>query len=390
MDSVEPSPTWRFHYYVIGGRTARPPPRLPPFDQGGRFTVSMNRINAAPLRVKIFSWIILGALSVFFAEVLSGSSPFPWFTIWGLFVTFPLYGLHAIVLAFLVFRPGRRITLPALFLAGMIFGMYEAYITKVLFDPTWGAQSLTLGGLYVFQTVVLVLFWHPFMAFIAPLLATECLITESREIPDALPPFLRGTSKSRARAVLSSGVAAVLLVPTAAINAPTPLRALESILSSIIVISVLWGLWRLLLRGKGYALRDLLPNPRQAAWLGGALLCLYLVLGFIIRRGSLPKTLGPHVTVAVIYAVLAGLLFLVLRWGAIEGLPTEKPDRAVPWPGLAVFCVIIVTGAAIVASFKAADTVAVLVSWAIGCCAGLSLLGLGVVRVLRNALRRTS
>ncbi|MFB0504573.1 MAG: hypothetical protein ACETWE_12125, partial [Candidatus Bathyarchaeia archaeon] len=53
---------------------------------------------------RLFFWIILGTLSTFFAEVLSGSDLFPFFHWWGLLVTTPLYTLHILVLSYVVFR----------------------------------------------------------------------------------------------------------------------------------------------------------------------------------------------------------------------------------------------------------------------------------------------
>lgn len=75
--------------------------------------------------------IILGCLSCFFAEVVSGSYPYPFTTPWGLLSVFPLYTLHTLVLASLVYRRGRP-RFSTLYQAGCVFGMYEAYVTKVL------------------------------------------------------------------------------------------------------------------------------------------------------------------------------------------------------------------------------------------------------------------
>ena len=76
-------------------------------------------------------WLILAALSTFFAEVFSGSDMFPYFSAWGLVVVVPLYGLHTILLAHMVYRTDKP-RFPSLVFAGMIFGLYEAYLTKVL------------------------------------------------------------------------------------------------------------------------------------------------------------------------------------------------------------------------------------------------------------------
>ena len=109
-----------------------------PEPPGCQYTAAcvMQRSEAPPFLVRLLFWLILGAFSVFFAEVTAGSSPFPWIDAWGLFVVLPLYGLHVLFLAWIVVPRARRISLPTLFVAGALFGMYEAYITKVLFDPS--------------------------------------------------------------------------------------------------------------------------------------------------------------------------------------------------------------------------------------------------------------
>jgi hypothetical protein len=66
---------------------------------------------------------------VFFAEVAGGSAPFPFFDGWGLYAVLPLYTLHIVFLSFAVLRPGRRVPITALFCAGAVFGLFEAYIS---------------------------------------------------------------------------------------------------------------------------------------------------------------------------------------------------------------------------------------------------------------------
>ncbi len=97
------------------------------------------------LKHKIFFWLILSAWSLFFAEVLSGSALFPFFDPWSLGIALPLYGLQVILLLTLIYRFGRpRFSL--LVFAGMLLGLYEAWITKVLWQPPWGAALGLAGG----------------------------------------------------------------------------------------------------------------------------------------------------------------------------------------------------------------------------------------------------
>ena len=54
------------------------------------------------VRTKLMFWALLGCLSVIFAEVVSGSSLFPFLSLWGIIGVFPLYALHTRVLAWVV------------------------------------------------------------------------------------------------------------------------------------------------------------------------------------------------------------------------------------------------------------------------------------------------
>ncbi|MGD0707788.1 MAG: hypothetical protein ABSA51_04985 [Anaerolineaceae bacterium] len=95
-----------------------------------------------PFFTRLLFWLILGLFSTFFAEVVSASSPFVFFTAFGLIGTYPIYLLHTLVLGTLVIRRGKVVSLQALYFAGGIFGLYEAYITKVLWSPPWNSTPL--------------------------------------------------------------------------------------------------------------------------------------------------------------------------------------------------------------------------------------------------------
>jgi hypothetical protein len=98
--------------------------QLGPNDAGGDAAVA-KLIHAAPSRrQKIAFWLIAGMLSVVCVEVPAGSTMFPFVTIWGVLVVWPLYLLHSVFLAGIVFRLGRPGFWP-LYAAGMLYGMGE-------------------------------------------------------------------------------------------------------------------------------------------------------------------------------------------------------------------------------------------------------------------------
>ena len=196
----------------------------------------------------------------------------------------------------------------SVYLPGVLFGLYEAYITKVLWDPTWSkaAWHWQAGGLYLAQTAILVLFWHPVFAFILPLTLTERAATGSGEILAVLPRPLRWLAGSRWGLVVLG-----LLAGTYSAIGASWLVALGSAATSVAVVLLVREL--VVRVGPASSLRAVLPSTRQAAWLAGLLVLGYLVLGLGMRRGSVPSVWPGQVTVWVMYAVVIGLYVLALR-----------------------------------------------------------------------------
>ncbi|MGB4809269.1 MAG: hypothetical protein WBP39_07185, partial [Candidatus Phosphoribacter baldrii] len=145
--------------------------------------------------------VVLTAVSGLLIENGTSSSPWLFFDAWGLLFVLPLYGLHVLLLGRAVLATPRP-TLPLLYVAGALLGLYEAYITKVLWSPTWGpTDGPVVGGLHVFQTAVLVLFAHPVLAFIAPLVIAEAHLVGRSGVIAGMPPRLAaalGSPRGRA------------------------------------------------------------------------------------------------------------------------------------------------------------------------------------------------
>jgi hypothetical protein len=292
------------------------------------------------LGTKLFFWFILSAFSVFFAEVVSGSYPMAFFNpfnpadIWGYIVLMPLYGLHLIILSSVVFSGGRP-KFYALFLAGAIFGLYEAYITKVLWNPGWGAVWY-IGGVAVVELFVIALFWHPFMAFMIPLAAGEATLTSSTEIVDGMPAWMRRWLTSRNIAVVFILFAAWAGM-THGGQAPF---ALHTLLSSLISAGFLLGLvyaWKRETAGRGYPMRSLLPSPRQAAFLLLPLLAIYLLFGIGMFPERIPGVWG-QAPVWALYGLLFALLYLASRKSNEDTMPVFPLVRPrIGWKWLAAF-----------------------------------------------------
>jgi hypothetical protein len=276
---------------------------------------------------KLFFGIILGAYSTFFAEVLSGADLFPFFHGWGLLTVTPLYLLHTLVLLTLVYRHGRP-TLYALYTAGLIFGLYEAYITKVLWNPPFGETPFSLAGVAVSEVVVLVFFWHPVMSFIIPTLLAESSLTHSRAILSGLPRFLqRVLSHPFGRTALP-----VLFALTFGLfpihGAESAGQAFLAALLDPAVLLLLTFLWHKRTQGKGYTLKALLPGRWSFRILLLLLLSMYAGLGIFNRPEALPAALIPHLIIWLLYGFAYWLLRASLKKSSKIRLvsPTKAPS----------------------------------------------------------------
>ena len=324
-----------------------------------------------PRRTKLLFWLILGSFSVLFAEVFSGSDMFPYFTLWGWIAEIPLYTLHILVLSGIVFS-SRRPGFHTLFIAGAIFGMYEAYITKVLWNPPWGLPVISLGGIAVVEVLVLVLFWHPFMAFITPLFVAENLLTGSREMMGLLPERLKKLFNSRKKHLvlplfaLSGGI-------LQSVGSRSPGYSLLSGFLVSAFIMFLVYIWKTETKGKGYTLRSLLPTRRELFVLGSLLLILYVVLGILLRPEALPG-LFPQLIIWLMYGGLFSLLYLNLK-KPHQAQPAGTMDFPVPFSwktGIILFLIFTLSSA--ISTAARIGILMMVAMWIAGIIIGVSLL----------------
>ncbi len=281
----------------------------------------MDREKDIPTKHQWLFWLILAAFSTFFAEVFSGSDMFPYFSAWGLLVVVPLYGLHTILLAHLVYRV-KEPRFPSLVFAGMIFGLYEAYLTKVLWAPPWG-DPLIIAEIAPVETLVLVTWWHCWFSFIIPLLVAEKLLTGSTSLGGSLPGKLGNFLNSW------GGLAAVMAFGGffQSINSPSIGQSLLSGISTTAVLVGLTALWRRITRGQTYYMENLLPDKKQFKWLLVPVGIMYLVMGIVIRPEAFPGLLG-HLVIWVLYGIS---FYLLCR--SQQGKAPETDERELEsWP----------------------------------------------------------
>ena len=348
-----------------------------------------NMDRLPPGKIKIFFWLILGFLSVFFAEVVSGSDMFPYFTPWGLLVVVPLYTLHILVLSYIIFRRGNsslnsssnlksNLNLYTLFIAGAIFGMYEAYITKVLWSPTWGDPIISVGGIALIESIVLVLWWHPLMAFIIPLFVSENLLTASKETMNCLPKRFNQLFNSKKKYMLIP-LFALLLGAIQSSNSLSPSHSILSGFSTTLLLMVLIYIWRNKTKGMEYTMRQLLPSKKEFIVLSVLLITFYIVTGLYLRPEALPG-LMPQLIVWLAYAFLFGLLYLNLKRSRkikIAAYNNVEIPILFSWKPLIIFSLIFSATSAIFAAAGIGMFV-MLAMWLFGIVVGLRMLYLSV------------
>jgi hypothetical protein len=109
----------------------------------------------------------------------------------------PLYTLHFLLLVHIAVR-SRRTSWPALYLFGVLFALYETWITKVVWNGYPGADGFAFGGFGawfgVHETLGLVLFYHPVTSFLLPLAVISRLFPVFGK-PFPTPDWVFGTTK---------------------------------------------------------------------------------------------------------------------------------------------------------------------------------------------------
>lgn len=127
---------------------------------------------------KIFPFLLLGTLSMLFAEIFSGASQVWFVNPFALLVTFPLYLAHVLFFLWIAFKT-KKVSLTQLYFFGVLFGLYESWITKVLWsgypNEAGSTQFGTLLGVGIGEFPILVFFYHSIMSFIVPVLVYQLL-----------------------------------------------------------------------------------------------------------------------------------------------------------------------------------------------------------------------
>ncbi|MGA2257353.1 MAG: hypothetical protein ABSG53_22070 [Thermoguttaceae bacterium] len=272
----------------------------------------------------LFARILVGLIVLICAEVFSGASlPLGLWHPWTVLVTYWLYFAHFFFFTTLAVRTGRT-SLSCLYLWGVLFGLYESWITKVIWYGYSGDGKFAMGniGPYGFSEISMVFIFHPVVSFILPL-AVTCLLCPS--LRRLFPELAWFTGKSKGARIVQ--VYLVLsFAPVMGMNSGGPINlAVNLAVAEILLLALLWLARAALASSDG---RQIVVFSRWGfAGVSVYLALLYGVMYIALRPEGRPS-LGVQLFTFVFYVLaIAGLWLHGKRQPlAVAGVPLEKRE----------------------------------------------------------------
>ncbi len=241
--------------------------------------------------------ILFGVLSVISAEVFSGSSPLWMWDWWGILVVLPLYWGHGMILWNIALRY-KKTSLTHLYLLGIIYGLYESWMTKVIWVGYFG-QPPQFGqflGFAIGEFLVIALFWHAVFSFIIPLYMIQLLGGKEGKL---------ARTRRRTFVAISIILLASSFIP---IGLGYDLGAtMIAVLSNTLVLGIAFGITKFR-HPTGFSLSSLRIGKKGWAISIGYTLFLYVFLLFVIRPEAIAPPLTLFLTVGF-YALIIGLFW---------------------------------------------------------------------------------
>lgn len=248
--------------------------------------------------------LLIGLIMVICTEVFSGASihvgmwkPWTWL------VTYWLYFAHFFFCTTLAVRTGRT-SLTALYLWGVLFGLYEGPITKVIWHGYHGGGVFAMGtiGPFGYSELSMAVLFHPVMAFVVPLAVACVLCPPLRAL---FPDLAWITGRTRGARVFQAYLV-MGLGPIMAMNADG-LRNLA--LNLALVLVLLGALLRLSRTARTVADGRPFVVFEGRAFTG---VCVYLALLYgitipLLRPDGMPSASGVVCTLLLYALALIGL-----------------------------------------------------------------------------------
>jgi hypothetical protein len=272
----------------------------------------------------LFARLLIGLIVLICAEVFSGASlRAGLWSPWTLLVTYWLYFAHFFLFTTLAARTGRT-SLSSLYLWGVLFGLYESWITKVIWHGYSGDGKLAMGhiGPYGFSEISMVFLFHPVVSFILPL-TVACLICPPLR---CIFPELRWfTGKSWGSRMVQSYLI-LSLAPVMAMNSGGLINLAVNLALAIIFVVALLRLARPALSSvEG---RRIVVFGRR----GFAGLCIYLAwlygVGYVALRPEGLPTVSVQFFTFVFYGLAIAGLWLHRKRAPLDALdaPVERRE----------------------------------------------------------------
>ncbi len=255
-------------------------------------------------RSVVFARLLVGLVVLICAEVFSGASlKMGLWHPWTLLMTYWLYFAHFFFFTTLAVRTGRT-SFWSLYLWGVLFGLYESWITKVIWYGYSGDGKFAMGsiGPYGISEMSMVLIFHPIMSFVIPLAVTCLLCPPLRRLFPELAWF---TGKSKSARIVQ-GYLIFSFAPVMAMNSGGPLNLAVNLAVAIIVLVLLSRLARSALSSKDG--RAIVVFGRSGfVGLCVYLSCLYAFMYFFLRPEGLPSAAVQLFTFVFYALAIAGL-----------------------------------------------------------------------------------
>ncbi|OYT53776.1 MAG: hypothetical protein B6U72_04850 [Candidatus Altiarchaeales archaeon ex4484_2] len=210
----------------------------------------------------------------------------------------------------------KRITISQLYLFGVLFGLYESWITKVLWagymESSAGPGFGTFFGIAIPEFLVLVFFWHPVMSFILPILVFEIL---TRKVLTGHEPILIKTTRKTVLITLF-----LILISTfiAKGNGFDPVSANCSLIGTLLIIS-----------GLCYLTKEADLTSLDLGNTGFILLTIYLFLLYVatffyLLPERIPTAIASYTSIISFYVI--SILLLIKSNKTTTEINTLKED----------------------------------------------------------------